>query len=182
MKRTMTALLLLTLPALSLADQRTVPVRDATWIQDDRGNSRLLFRLDEILPGQGIAVSRASLVLPLAGVAIESRARLRAYAVTREWAPGAVGWTGGWTRPGGDFDEDIYVPVDADLSRGFLVVDLTPLVKEWAEGEADYHGFVLTTDPADRVGLPSPLRDRLGSISGAEVHLSYVRVPRVARR
>ena len=157
------------------AMERTLTVRDVAVLQDGRGQGRVAFRIPEIAPGERIVVSSAQLVVPLAGAAAERRLRLRAHPITRDWSGGAT-WTTPWSRPGGDIDEDLYMAFDVDLRHGSAVLDLTALVQEAVEGGQPAHGFVLTADPLDGVGVRSEDLPRFEGLAGARVEVRYMRV------
>jgi hypothetical protein len=158
------------------AMERTLTPSDVTVLQDGRGQSRLVFRLPDIAPGERIAVSSAQVVVSLAGAPAERRLRLRVHPLTRDWSGGSATWTSPWSRPGGDIDEDAYIAADVDLRSGVAVLDVTPLVKEVVEEGWPAHGFLLTRDPADGVGVPAEDASRFGALSGATVSVRYVRV------
>jgi hypothetical protein len=156
----MKSLLMITLAVLALAApafarQMTASVKDVTELLDGTGSARLLFRLEPAERLDGMLVSRATVTFQAVGTPSREPLRLRVYPVTTAWTAGAVSWNSGWSRAGGDYDDEIYVPVEVDLSSGSATVelDLTPLVKETVEGGAVTDGYILTADPAAAVGL-----------------------------
>jgi hypothetical protein len=174
------ATLVLAIPAA--ARQMSGSVKDVTELQDGAGSARVLFRLSPAEKLDGMLVSQATVTFQAAGTPVKEPLRLRVYPVTTTWTAGAVTWTSGWSRAGGDYNEDIYVPVEVDLSSGSATVelDLTPLVKETVEGGAVTDGFILTTDPAESTGLAiSDVSSFLG-LSVASVDIRCREAPSVA--
>jgi hypothetical protein len=126
-----------------------------------------------------IVVSRASLSFTHVGAIADRVIRLRAHPVTTPWNPGTVSWTAGWSRPGGDFDDNLYSVVEVDLRRGVgtVALDLTALVKEAVEGGMNTDGFILTVAPGEGIGLPVADLVRFAALGTGSVELSYRKVP-----
>lgn len=148
-------------------------------IQDGRGAARVLFRLESIAPREHTAVSQAVLRIPFIGEAAERDLRLRVYPVTRPWAEGAVDWYSGWEKPGGDFNEDVYIAFDVDLRElaSQIEIDLTPLAKEITESGLQAEGFIVTTDPEESEGLSLADVDRLQQMGQGSLTFSSRQVP-----
>jgi hypothetical protein len=173
------SLAVLALAAPAWARQMTASVKDVTELLDGSGSARVLFRLAPAEKLDGMLVSRATVTFQAAGTPTREPLRLRVHPVTTSWTAGAVSWTSGWSRAGGDYDEEIYVPVEVDLSSGSATVelDLTPLVKESVEGGAVTDGFILTTDPAVATGLTAT--DAVGflGLTAGTVDIRYREAP-----
>lgn len=100
------AALLLARPAV--ADEVVRGVKDIATITDESGVSRLLFRLDGGIDVPNFAIERATLDVGLVGEREDRGFSLQILPVTTAWNRDAVDWTTGWTRPGGDFEDDLY--------------------------------------------------------------------------
>jgi hypothetical protein len=165
------------------AMERTLTLQDFRVIQDGAGQARIAFRLPEIPSDRAIVVTRAQVAVTLPGAVRDRRLRLWVHPLTRDWNAGSATWTSPWTRPGGDLDEEARVAVEVDLRGNSAVFDLTPLVKEVVEEGRESHGFLLTRDPDDGIGIPIEDLDRFQGLSGATITVSYVRVgPRPSRQ
>jgi hypothetical protein len=136
------------------ADTRSIPIKDVTVIQDDRGVGRVLFRLDE--PGRfdNLTVRRAILEIPYAPIEGDRVLDLAIHPVTTSWGDG-VDWEIGWDRPGGDFDERLSSRARAEIRgrAGRLVFDLTVSVKEVFEGETFADGFIVTAEAEEGISV-----------------------------
>jgi hypothetical protein len=153
-------------------------IYDVAYIDDGEGTSRILFRMGDLSDLGHFVVSSAMLNVALAGSA-ESRALdLRVHNMTTDWNAGSVSWTSGWTRPGGDFEEEVYASSRLDLSRGATIasIDLTPLLKETYEAGVAPRGYLITL--ANTEGLTASDRSRFANLSSATVSVEAIRVPR----
>ncbi|MGQ0720532.1 MAG: hypothetical protein ACT4PE_03035 [Candidatus Eiseniibacteriota bacterium] len=185
----MKSLLMITLAVLLLAGtaaarQMSASVKDVTELLDGAGTARVLFRLEPAERLDGMLVSRATVTFQAVGAPTKGPLRLRVYPVTTVWSAGAVSWTSGWSRAGGDYDDEIYVPVEMDLSSGSATVelDLTPLVKEAVEGGAATDGFILTTDPAVASGIAAADVTGFFALSAAAVDIRCREAPSAGPR
>ena len=167
----------------SLAAEMSRGVRDVTMIQDEVGTSRVLFRADLPQESSAIAVRRAILTVPVAAVEgaegrTSRRLDLRVYPVTRSWSAGSADWTTGWSRPGGDYDSDVYGHADADVGRGGSIqFDVTVIVKEMLEHGAPAHGFLLTVAPDAGEGIVATDRASLEGFADATLEVQYRELP-----
>lgn len=175
MKRTILVAALFATATSATAAERTVSLSDVSVITDPSGNSRCLFRAADLATLQNVAIARAALVVPFSGEAAERTLRLAVYPVTSEWSAGSVSWSSGWTREGGDFDEEIGARAEVDLRGGSAVArfDVTAHVKEWLEEGASHDGFLLTAQPEFGEGVSSDDVSRLGSLTGARLEVVY---------
>lgn len=157
-----------------LADREAVGIGDLTTIANDRGAARILFKAPS-MDRANIAVSRATLTVAVTGPVAARRMGLRIHPVTTSWMPGGVSWTAGWSRAGGDFDDDLYAWAELDLNRGAtdLVFDMTRVVKEIVEEGVFADGFILTVDPGEGVGLPADDVTRFEDLSSASLDVTY---------
>jgi hypothetical protein len=147
------------------AEIRSIPIKDVTVIQDDRGVGRVLFRLNE--PGRfdNLTVQRAILDVSYAPIEGDRVLDLAIHPVTTTWGDG-VDWEIGWDRPGGDFDERLSSRARAEIRgrAGRLVFDLTVSMKEIFEGETFADGFIVTAARADGIAPEDlALLENLGS-------------------
>ncbi len=167
----------------ALAAELSRGVRDVTTIQNEAGQGRILFRADLPEEPGAIAVRRAILTVPVtaadgAGDRTSRRLDLRVYPVTRAWSAGSADWATGWSRPGGDFDPDVYGHADADVGRGGTVqFDVTVAVKEILEHGMEAHGFLLTVAPDTGEGIASDDRASLEGFAGATLEVQYRELP-----
>jgi hypothetical protein len=180
----MIAPVILALAGPAASRQMSASVKDVTELADATGNARLLFRLAPAEKLDGMLVSQATVTFQAVGTPTKEPLRLRVYPVTTTWTAGAVSWTSGWNRAGGDYNEDIYVPVEVDLSSGSATVelDLTPLVKETVEGGAATDGFILTTDPAAAMGLAATDAAGFLTLSTGTVDIRCREAPSAAQK
>lgn len=148
-------------------------------IHDGEGASRLLCKLEQPIALEGVAVRRAILRVPFSG-AVEPRSlELRAYAISRDWTPGAVGWRQGWTEPGGDLHRDLYGQANVDLAVGSSEIrfDVTSAFKESLEHGTAFYGFALSVPPRLGQGIRTEDLPRFGQLGNAEVMVSYKLAP-----
>jgi hypothetical protein len=153
-------------------------IYDVAYIDDGEGASRILFRVGDLSDLGHFVVSSATLNVTLAGSAEARALDLRIHNVTTDWNAGSVSWTSGWTRPGGDFDDEVYASSRLDLSRGATTasIDLTPLLKETYEAGVTPRGYLITLANTD--GLTASDRSRFTNLSTATVSVEAIRVPR----
>jgi hypothetical protein len=156
-------------------------VQDVTVIEDGRGSARVLLRAGASITSlTGVALSQATLTVTMAGTPAERTLRLRIYPITTTgWNALSVSWTGGWSRAGGDYDEELFAAADVDLSRGSgtAVFDVTSMLKDVLESGMTADGFLLTVDPADGVGIPVTDLTRFGTLATATFDVRYRNVP-----
>ncbi len=135
----------LCLASLSIAEDRSVAVRDLAVIQDGRGAARMLFRINALDLDENTLIRRASLSVPITTLPQERDLTLRLYPLSRSWGAGAS-WSTPWTTAGGDFDRELYSEARVDLrsGSGVAVFDVTSLLKEILEEEVFADGFLLT--------------------------------------
>jgi hypothetical protein len=170
---------------VSHADQVVRGLKDIATITDESGVSRMLFRLDGGIDVPHFAIERATLDLGLVGEAENRGFTLRIHPVTTEWIRGAVDWTNGWTRPGGDFEDDLYSRARVHFGGGSThgVFDLTVPLKQVLEHDMPADGFILTLAPVDGRGIPAEALARFARLDRATVTIEYkVMPPLVARR
>jgi hypothetical protein len=149
-------------------------------MQDGAGSSRIVFRASSSVTGLTDAiVSKALLTVATTGAPESRRARVRVYPVTAVgWNPAGVTWSG-WSRPGGDYDEELFASAELDFTRGAAtaVFDVTAIVKEVLESGMTADGFLLTADPVEGAGIPLADAARFGTLSSATLDVTYHRVP-----
>lgn len=179
MRRAMTGLLAAFVVSSPVwGEEQSRDITDVRTILDGEGVARVLFKVNAPVNLDGVAIRRATLRLSASG-SIESRKiRLRVHPVTTAWNSGAVSWTSPWTRPGGDFDDELHGRAQLDLGVGTadLRFDVTPIVKEIVEHGMEADGFILTVDPADGRGIRTADLARLQNLVGATLEVTYRRV------
>ncbi|MEZ5065748.1 MAG: hypothetical protein R3B81_13530 [bacterium] len=145
---------------------------------------RVLFTADLSVPEEHVAVRRAYLRVPLPLFEASRAMTLRVHPVTTAWSRGAVGWTSGWSRAGGDFEDLVHGRAEiAAGGGGEAVFDITILAKEILEHDVPNRGFILTIDPGEGVGVPAADLEGLGALTGATIDVSYRKTaPRPRRR
>jgi hypothetical protein len=104
--------------------------------------------------------------------------------VTANWNPLTVDWTTSWTRPGGDFDDELYARTRVDLARGATTatLDVTTIVKEVVEAGMSADGFILSVVPREGDGICVEDLARLAGLASATLAVSYVKMPSIERR
>lgn len=159
----------------SEAGERRCSVGSNATIQNQAGEARVLFELEDLDELDGSLIRRARLRIPYTLGTTEDRTlELIAMPVTTEWNAGTVDWDTGWQTPGGDFDHELYSPGRADLRRtsGVITFDLTVSLKERLEQGADHHGFLVTVKAPDREGIEPDDLGLLQSLGTATVTVS----------
>lgn len=156
----------LALASSVVAEERTVPLRDVTVVQNGRGLARVLFRLGDIEFSDRTVVERAVVNMSHAGSAENRRLELRICPITGAWS--------GWDTP---FDEELGSRAFVDLrGDGAVVFDFTVPLKELLEEGASFDGFVLTSG-SEAEGLALADLARLGGLSGVQVKVAVNTLP-----
>jgi hypothetical protein len=160
-------------------DGLTCGIKDVTTIDDGRGGSRILFNLESAAPPGDFSISRATLTLDLGSTVSEGRMRLWIHPVTAPWTAGAAGWTSGWSKAGGDYEETVFAQAEVDLRHeGPLSIDVTQIVKEVLQYKLPSYGFIVTADPAtERTGLSVAELGRLQGLASASLLVEYRQTP-----
>jgi hypothetical protein len=148
-------------------------------IENGEGAARILFRGGGFEALANVAISRATLTVPVEGLAEDRAIELGIHAVTRAWDPSTVEWRSGWSRPGGDFDDELLSVARLDLRGGAseMAFDVTALLKEIVESGREAHGFILTVTPADGVGLRVEDLPRFAGLANAALEVKYRALP-----
>lgn len=168
----------------ALAAGHVAGVHDIAVIENGEGATRVLFRAGGLEELGDIAISRATLTVPVAGLAEDRVLELWIHPVTSAWDPSSVEWERGWSRPGGDFDDELLSIARLDLRSAATDVtfDVTSLMKEIVESEMQADGFILTVAPHDGIGIRTEDLPRFADLASAEVEVSYRSVPSAPRR
>jgi hypothetical protein len=163
------------------ADEVTLNVKDVATITDDSGVSRILFRVDGAEALSGIAIARAILDVGLTGESEDRAFRLQIHPVTTQWVHGSVDWGTGWSRPGGDFEDDLYGRASVHFGGGTThgLFDLTTPLKEIVESGMVADGFILTLAPVEGRGIPSDAVARFADLDEATITIRYRNLPPV---
>ena len=161
------------------AEGRVGTLSDVAVIQNGHGFARVLFRAGGLADLGNVAISGATLRISTVGVPQNRAFELRVHPVTRAWNPASVEWTRGWTRPGGDFDDELLSMARLDLRGGAAEVafDVTGLMKEILESGMDAHGFILTVAPEEGVGLRLEDLPRFAGLATASLDVRYRKMP-----
>jgi len=166
------------------ADRRAESVGEYAVIDDGEGVNRCLFKAEGLRNLDSVAISHARISFDVSGQMTDRALYLRICPVTRNWSAASVDWTTGWSRPGGDFEEDLAADAAIDLSRTGrkAVFDVTPIVKEWLESGQEFYGFILTTQVRDGDGVRTEDLSRLSGLQNASLEVNYRKVLRPHRR
>jgi len=155
-------------------------VRDVAVIQDGAGSARILFRASTAVSDLSEAIiSKAHLTIATTGLPDARTLRVRVYPLTAVgWSPLGASWSG-WTRPGGDYDEELFASAELDLAGGGATAtfDVTAILKEVVEEGLTADGFLLTVDPVAGTGISVADLTRFGTLTGATFDVSYRNVP-----
>jgi hypothetical protein len=122
-----------------------------------------------------MAISRAYLAVSTARRGGETEPlEVQVHPISRDWVAGSVSWTAGWSRPGGDFHDEIYSRATMEPSRlgEELRIDVEAMVREMRHGTACY-GFVVTALPYQRLGLRTSDLLRLPGLSEPRLVVEY---------
>ncbi len=168
---------LFTTPAI--AEEAIRGIGDVTTIEDGEGHGRVLFLCDDLAPMENVAIWKAMLRFDLQGAPEDRTLALVIHPITRPWNPGTVDWETGWTRPGGDFDEELFARAELDLGRGSgrYSIDVTALAKEIVESEYVCHGFLATIDRSEGVGFLEADLARMEGLGTGSVEVHYRSTP-----
>jgi len=176
---TLVTALFMTAAPIAFADEVVRGVKDVATITDELGVSRMLFRLDGGIDVPSFAIERATLDLGLVGEREDRSFALQIHPVTREWNRESVDWTTGWTRPGGDFEDDLYAKSRVHFGGGDTrgIFDLTVPLKEVLEVGVPADGFILTLSPIEGRGIPAEALSRFANLDQATVRILYKVLP-----
>lgn len=162
------------------AELVTSGVTDVTPFMKNAEEGRILMRLNFPTLAENAAIRRALLFFDYPAGADEGGVLpLRIYPVTTPWNAGAVDWEGGWTRPGGDFPEDLFARAEIELGRngGTGIIDLTALVKEILEDGFVADGLLVTIDPNFGEGIRVADLAKLEGLASGRLEISSRAVP-----
>ncbi|MGQ0723231.1 MAG: hypothetical protein ACT4PE_16910 [Candidatus Eiseniibacteriota bacterium] len=174
-KLLITALACLLATATS-AEQLTRRVAGLTAIADVSGDSRVLFKMDSPVELENIAIRRAVLRFDATGMVVDRVLTLRVHPVTTPWVAGAVTWDAGWSRPGSDYDSELFALREVDLRSPSVELrfDLTTVFKEMVEEGMVTDGFMLTVDPGEGAGIAAADVARFASLAAGTFEVTYV--------
>jgi hypothetical protein len=164
------------LPSNARAETRTLSVGTVGTMVNETGETRYLFNVSGLDRMGLVQIRRATLTLPYTlATTAEREVNLRLMPLTTDWSGSVVSWTGGWSRAGGDYDEELYSRARADLRNGsgLLTFDLTVPVKEMAEDGASLYGFLITVDEREGEGLRSSDLALVQGLANASVEVTY---------
>jgi hypothetical protein len=166
---------LLALSGASFASSFESSIRDITVIQSPGGDSRVLFRIsDTSLFSREIAIAKVWLRIPLPATRPEAPVHVQAHPILTNWSAGGVGWTSGWSTPGGDIHEELYArgSYDGGRAQSQLTLDLSVILTEFVDG-MEMYGFLLTVPPFRGDGFRGEEIGILSRLSEASLEVSY---------
>ena len=175
------ALMLLGLSAGASAESLVLPAQVVRAIDNGEGESRILLRFRTIDGLQDMAIARAYLAIGSersAGIA--APIVLQVHPILRDWSEGTATWTAGWSRPGGDFHDEIYVRHTVhpeDLGRE-IRIDVESLIREMRYG-TPFYGFAITAAPYKGVGLRTVEMQGLAGLTSTRLVIEYEAIPHV---
>jgi len=155
------------------AIERNLSIADTAVIESPEGESRILFRFEDLEEREGTAIVRsAELAVTLSGDVAAREYELRIHPVTRAWSN--PDWSTGWERAGGDFEDDLFARAGVDLSRGGQTVrfDLLPVMNR-ALGDEFMDGLILTVAPFDGAGIPEEDLARFAALESSAIQVQY---------
>ena len=167
-------LLLSSSPALCYVTE--IGIAEVAKIENDRGEFRLLVKLEDIEIPRYARIDFATLVLPRTRTKTIIPIEVRP--ITRPWSKATVSWYAPWERQGGDFDETCVTKWTIHPGAGgpghFL--DITDLVREQVRGGEAY-GFVIKPYDAARVerssGFPAPVDGSFAGLRDLKVRVLW---------
>lgn len=173
--------LMLAVAAGAGAETRVVPVRAAQVIDNGAGAHRALLRFAPIEGLEDMAIARAELVLGTDGRAtLSAPVVLQVHPILRDWTEGAVTWTAGWERAGGDIHDEIYArhTVEPGQLGREVRIDVESLVREMRYGTA-FFGFAVTVAPYRGIGIRAADLAGFPGLATARLEVEYEAIPRV---
>ncbi|HMB68322.1 MAG TPA: hypothetical protein VKU85_03390, partial [bacterium] len=147
--------------------------------------ARLLFREGAAVAAlPDVTIWKATLSVPVTGTPADRTVSLRLHPITAAWSPLGTDWNAGWTRAGGDYDEELFATAEVNYGSGTAtaVFDVTAILKETLEHGMFADGYLLTVDPKDGAGLSVADLTRFGTLAGATLDVKYRPAFRQARR
>lgn len=162
--------------ATALASDDIIGVGEVALLEDGVGAARIVFRPAPPELPEYVAIGRATLEFDLPSAGEVRRLRLRVHPVTTSWRAGLVSWTAGWSRPGGDFDEDLAADAEVVVGRGGEVgFDVTGILQEIHGGLAS-DGFILTVPKEVGIGLRVEDAQAFSNLGAARLEVSFRKV------
>ncbi len=156
------------------AERQIGGVTDVTPIVNESAEGRILLRLELPAFPENVAIRRAILFFDVPADVENRSLPLRVHPVTTSWNPSTADWTSGWTRPGGDFPEDLFARAELESGReaGTGIIDLTALVKEVVEDGFEADGLLVTLDPNFGAGIREADLGLFASLSAGRLEIS----------
>ncbi len=154
-------------------------IGDVVTIEDEEGHGRVLFQCDDLIETENVAIWKAMLRFELLGQGESRTLPIVIHPITRPWSPGSVDWETGWTRPGGDIDEQRFARAELNLARGAgqYSIDVTALAKEIVESGYVCYGFLATIDRSQGIGFANEDLGRFANLGNASIEVSYRTTP-----
>ncbi|MEZ5063888.1 MAG: DNRLRE domain-containing protein [bacterium] len=168
-------LVLLAFTATAHAAETTIPVTNTVWIENTRGDSRVVMALGPLDELSSDWVSAARLRLTLTGIISIDQIPMYIHGISTPWS-GTPTWTSPWQTPGGDVSETDVVAAEAvtpGQSTVTVDLDVTELIRSMVEGDLAPNGLLLSTGDTGRVGFKAAERTVLGDLTGAELIVNY---------
>lgn len=164
-------------PSITIAGSVELELTRSATISHETAGSRVLLdfgQLPESMRGELILTAR--LRLPVPGLEFEGRSvPFSLHQVTTPWAGLNPTWTSPWRTSGGDF---LAASTGVDVAwkgarRSSLNFDVTEMVRDIADGEAEDCGFLLTVPEHRGDGFLAEELTALGSLEGATLRITY---------
>jgi hypothetical protein len=162
----------------SAAERIEFPLAQVRLITSDAGAARILLDPGDISVLDGELVTSAFLRMPLPGELPDQDLDVVVYALDTAWAGQDARWNTPWSRPGGDLDATYAHTVRLGKERvaTSLVIDVTLMVQEMADGVSGKHGFLLTVPRSRGDGFTAANRQLLGSPESGKLEVTFRRI------
>ena len=162
----------------SAAERVEFPLAQVRLITSEAGAARILLDPGDISVLDGELVTSAFLRIPLPGNVPDQDLDVVVYALDTAWAGQDARWNTPWSRPGGDLDGTYAHTVRLGKERAAtsLVIDVTLIVQEMADGVSGKHGFLLTVPRSRGDGFTASNRELLGSLEAGKLEVTFRRI------
>jgi hypothetical protein len=162
----------------------TVSLGGASAIVMPGGQGRILLEAGDLSFLEGKVVTRAALKITVGNAAPTQDLELRVGAISTAWSAGNATWYSPWNEPGGDWDPANVRVVHLVAGRpvGTVRCDVSPIVRDIADGEAADYGLILMAAPSHNEGrLATSELAWFGGSPTVTLEVSYRSLPAQAR-
>lgn len=172
---TLAVLALVTLPVAAQAAFRTITAAEVISITPavDGASPRILVKWE-------LPADLADKEIDAAGVRIKLATSgsgdlpIEIHRVTRAWSATTVGWSAGWSNPGGDFSPKSESPgLATERNEGVVRLDVSNAVKDQFAGRASNFGFVIIPREGTDRTLDAVSANDGATLSRAELVIAY---------